>query len=553
MSRRKLPDLTFPMIAYGSIEQPDDLQRFMFMGGAKIKRSLAKSIIESGSLGPPIMKRLPLIAKLHEVLTNRIVAGGSKHTLRNQIYKISLLYTYLDSRLQHPTLESVADDFSSWIAHQKGRVLQGKTTEKTVYENGYKLATVLGETINTGSRFLMRNCGLKKPARSKKALGTEADKQNLAETMSLGPALLALSDQLDNERIFGEQPLALRFPNGRTLPLSHRPYKTKRKSIHPKFHPEERSPLCNLRIKSELLIFISQTGMNLAQATSITIGNFIYKSHLNGYQVRRLYKNRARGDVEFEIFSEYRKHFEHYLKWRNSIFPTTKHARLFPFVAAPGKTVQYVSPFKSLINVIRAAGYKYVGPKKLRSTRVNWLLRRSQDPGITAEMSQHTQRTLLTSYQKPHHQLAVAEVTKFWNRTDPSLMSAGPGQCSGTTPERAPGAPTGVPEPDCYGASGCLFCVHHRDIDTEDYVWSLTTLRYLKSLEEARKKPLRLKEQPRTTSASLVIERLTAKLKEFEESSPVRSNWVSEAIAKVAEEEYHPRWAGFVVAAEILQ
>ena len=51
-----------------------------------------------------------------------------------------------------------------------------------------------------------------------------------------------------------------------------------------------RFPIVNLRIESELLMFIAQTGMNLQQAHTLRVEQFHYTSHLDGYQVRT-YKN----------------------------------------------------------------------------------------------------------------------------------------------------------------------------------------------------------------------------------------------------------------------
>jgi len=42
------------------------------------------------------------------------------------------------------------------------------------------------------------------------------------------------------------------------------------------------------------------------------------------------------------------------------------------------------------------------------------------------------------------------------------------------------------------------------------------------------------------------MERVTAKLKYFKESSEVRALWVSEALARIEEGDYHPRWDGFI-------
>lgn len=53
--------------------------------------------------------------------------------------------------------------------------------------------------------------------------------------------------------------------------------------------------------------------------------------------------------------------------------------------------------------------------------------------------------------------------------------------------------------------------------------------------------------------ALLVIERLAAKLRFFEESSEVRRLWVEESKARIREGNYHPAWDGFIRLAELRQ
>ncbi|TWI44741.1 hypothetical protein IQ22_04690 [Pseudomonas duriflava] len=109
-----------------------------------------------------------------------------------------------------------------------------------------------------------------------------------------------------------------------------------------------------------------------------------------------------------------------------------------------------------------------------------------------------------------------------------------------------------APDPDCINAAGCLFCVNHRDIESEDHVWSLSSLRVLKSLELTRYRPASTgRSDEADHPAMLAVERLSAKLRFFQESSEVRRLWVEEALARIAEENYHPAWDGFIRLAEV--
>lgn len=46
--------------------------------------------------------------------------------------------------------------------------------------------------------------------------------------------------------------------------------------------------------------------------------------------------------------------------------------------------------------------------------------------------------------------------------------------------------------------------------------------------------------------ASITVDRITEKLKQFEISSTVRALWVSEAVNRVEEGNFHPKWDGFI-------
>ena len=186
----------------------------------------------------------------------------------------------------------------------------------------------------------------------------------------------------------------------------------------------------------------------------------------------------------------------------------------------------------------------WIPPATLRNTRVNWLLRRSGDESQTAEMGQHAVKTLQDRYERPSQHLAATEITNFWNANDPikrqnlknSLIAS---QCD-ATPEATPDKPLSVAEPDCVIPSGCLWCRHLRDVDSFDYVWSLVSFRYLKSLESA---DVVSKEK---FPSDLVIDRVTEKVRWFQDSSEERASWVEEAQSRIEEGDFHPNWAGLI-------
>src|SRR5690606_7468092 len=78
----------------------------------------------------------------------------------------------------------------------------------------------------------------------------------------------------------------------------------------------------NIKTEAELLIFISQTGMNLEQALNLKIQEFhipTWSRDGSGKVPVKAYKARKQGEVLFEIFPAYREHFIRYLDFRKNV------------------------------------------------------------------------------------------------------------------------------------------------------------------------------------------------------------------------------------------
>lgn len=566
----QIPDLSFSSLKYGSIETPLCMKAFLYKGGAQVKRRLVSSLITNGSLGQPIAERLPLLVAIHEVLSDKIAIGGSKHTLQGTLNKIKQFYVNAEKNDRNLTIENIKHEYLSWVDTLKEKQRLKLTTEKAVYEHAYKLATPIAEVIGISSRTLIRAAGLKKPSKAKSALGKKSEKQRLDKLFEFGHSLFDITTSLSVKAIRGPIPIRINFRGGAVfddwcglVPISQGADSGElsanfNSSINGKRHRrwqadstnETRFPAINLRLTAELLIFISQTGMNLAQATNFRVSGFSFQSHLDGYQVRRVYKNRKKGEVEFEIYSEYRGVFESYLKWRSEIFPNDTSGLLFPFIAPAGKTIQTVTRFNRIKKIMKLIGIQYTGPRSMRSARVNWYVRRSNDPDMTAEQAQHSKQTLFRYYLKPHHQIVVSEITNFWRQSDPLITPPSPGACVKREPLPIPQLATSAPRPDCANPAGCLFCVHHRDIDSFDHVWSLVSYRHLKTIEQSLNRTSSAQESldqdERVSPAELVIDRISTKLAAYQQGSEIRSGWVHESLLRIDEGHFHPKWDGFI-------
>ena len=153
-------------------------------------------------------------------------------------------------------------------------------------------------------------------------------------------------------------------------------------------------------------------------------------------------------------------------------------------------------------------------------------------------------------YEEPHHQAAAVEISKFHRMSDPALASVGPGLCTAKShPIQPASASEDRVQPDCSTPAGCLFCEFQRDVDSEDYVWSLATFQYLKMLELDKYVPPQGKQVDHPAHA--VIERIQRKLDHFAESSGTRSQWADEAANRMREGRFHEHYAGLIHLLEV--
>lgn len=560
----RIPDLTFPSVQYGQRETPWDLCVLLYRGGAKAYVKTVRRLIASGSLGGPLIERLDLVVKIHDAIHGRLVGGASTATARNNIRGLREFFGWAEQVNAPLTLEHVERTYLTW---SDALVYRRRVTRDLTASSAYSKASWVGEILDVvldRQTALISRTRLKPPSYHKAARASSAEKESLEQVFTFGHLLQDLCDGLPFEVVLkGQLPvrIALRhggevvewsgYTNGKAVETATNAAPTAVAHRPPGLVAWEadgtlrtRSPLVNLRLEAELLMFIGQTGMNLAQAHQLKIRHFSYASYLDGYQVKDR-KERRGGEVLFEIFKEYKPHFERYLAWRRDLFHDAE--LLFPFVRS-GRA-EHMHPQFRLRFICKKLNIRFVPPRTLRSARVNWLLRRSGDPDLTAALAQHTKETLLGVYERPSQQRAMGEVMRFWSKNDPGLASTpvAPGQCDGR-PVPMPGIPKHAPEPDCVRPSGCLWCEHHRDIDSQDYVWALASFRHLKIIELSKW------QAPAGTQdvhpAALVVERISQKLRWFGESRARRKAWVDEALTRIDEGTYHRDWHGAIEIVE---
>lgn len=569
-----IPDLTFSMVKYGKLETRWDLRVLLYKGGAKEKPRVVFKRMAAGELGRPLVERLELVKRIHEAMTARLIGGGAKSSAFSTLNRLRDFFAWADEFDQVVSLESVEDSYRHWCDFLLNRVRLKAIKDNTAYHTGYTLSSILCAALER-SQPLILTTRLRSRRRAPRAVGVAADKQNLADTFAFGHLCLDIIDSLALEAVYGPLPVTIRLRDDRTLEKwSGLRDPTHVAALQPGYESKEntkrvlqlradyeadrtlrtRHPLVNLRILAELMVFIAQTGMNLSQAHNLRRTQFSYKSTIDGYEVRD-YKERRKGEVLFEIFDEYKVIFNAYLAWRDAVFGVTSD-RLFPFVRKHGALASTLPDFRRLSEEVCAPlGIPFVGPRMLRNTRVNWLLRQSRNPDLTAEMDQHAKQTLLRDYENPSLQVAQLEFAQFWQDNDPRLATDNPmacpalGVCDGV-PKPIPGLPPEAPKADCTQPAGCLFCEHHRDIDSEDYVWSMASMRFLYSVILQRFRPPAKGKADAAAHVELTLEVLTARLKWFNESNVTRKAWIEEATEKLAEGDFHIHWRFLIESAE---
>ncbi|MFM0654711.1 site-specific integrase [Paraburkholderia sediminicola] len=546
----RIPDLSFPQVEFGAKETPWNLNILLYTGGADARMNHAQKLIASGAFGDPQLDRLELITKLHDEIGAGLGTGGSRNTALAQIQVVRSLFGFADRTSRPLTLDTVTDTYCAWadsLVHRtrlkKGTPRNARYPEQIplAISSAYALGAAIGKLLNSvleRQTSIVELTRLTSPKKRKTAVGVQAEKQSLSDAFAFGHLLQDVCDGLTLQAVLeAPLPVQLELRRGQLL-IRHGDFSIPTHKFQHRVLGV-RYTLANLRIEAELLMFIAQTGMNLEQGHNLQLRHFFYVSHLDGYQVKE-HKARRGGKVLFEIFKDYKAHFERYLDWRRSLFPDSN--RLFPFVGQEGSRPDRRFTGHRFRAVCKELGLRFGSPRLLRNTRVNWMLRTTGDPDLTAEMAQHTKQTLLGVYELPSLQRALVETTRFWSKFDPDLaktQAVAPGGCNGNPTEVA-NIPAGTPRPDCTTASGCLWCENHRDVDTLDYVWALASFNQVKVIELSKtNSPQSDNDVP---PCKRVIDRIHDKLRWFEQSNEVRSGWVDEAQARVAEGDFHPEW-----------
>jgi integrase len=532
-------DFLFPDINFGPNETPYNLNILLYKGASKANRRIVSTLIGEKKLGDPIIDRLELVSSIHAEISADLAGGGSRISSENSIKNIRFLFSFADENDLPMNVESVVNTFCAWADSLYVRTLNKKNgggdastlSMRSAYSVAQSVGNIIDRLLNRASHVVELTKIVHRPIR-KGVTTVNAEKQNLEHTFLFGNLLLDLCDIFTLDFVRNTKlPVEIKLRNNKRFVQS--PTSEELPSPLPDLY--KRSHIINVRIEAELLMFVAQTGMNITQAVNSKVDQFFYAGHIDGYQVKTM-KARRSGQVLFEIFKDYKSHFERYLDWRRAIFLDSSY--LFPFVMRKGTIPRGKFAGVRISKICKKTSTAYIPPSTLRNTRVNWLLRRSADPDLTSEMVQHTKETLLSVYERPSLQRAIVESARFWSavEVDQRTESIAPGGCTGVA-KSIEDIPAGAPVPDCVKTSGCLWCENHRDIDSFEYLWALATFKHLKVIELS--KAMSPSVDRGILPSHIVIDRINDKLRWYEESNKIRKDWVIETSNRIAEGDYH--------------
>lgn len=241
------------------------------------------------------------------------------------------------------------------------------------------------------------------------------------------------------------------------------------------FHPH-RQQLAKLAGGAFVLLFIAQTGMNLAEVLKLR-WNDDYEVDAERQKFRAI-KCRAGGrQVYFAIPVGFLPSFRLYLKLREYLVKGHSCELLFPRVTERARGHRVLAALFERLHRIDPR-LPRVMSRQWRAAKSNWLIQNT-DIATTALILQNSERTVAASYAAGSEAGHLDEMTNFLNQVSTVVVSAGQqiergvdravGICtSAGEPNPVPG--TSGFAPDCNGPEGCLFCdkfkVHADERDT---------------------------------------------------------------------------------------
>lgn len=571
--------MVIDQIQYGTHETRWDLSVLFHKGAAAVRKDKVQRLINSGHFPEPSGDRVSLVKAIFEVIATKASLGASRNTVLSCLETTWRFFRWCDDKDIPLSEESAVAAFMKYADHLKHSALhEGAISLRHAHGTAKMLSNILGQALHVpgdrpGSYLLGLTNFPKKGFGSRKAFPNRPPVEHDGY-FEFGELLKQICDSLDFPTVAGSLPIRIALSGSESLLLTGNLIKpdldpdsisvphvreaalARRAPLPTDIKPVEvrkRSSILNLRIESELMMFIAQTGMNLAQASSMRREPYRWQTVGDELLVFRVYKGRRSGEAVFRCFRSYREHLNCYIDWLDQVGLSIDYdQRLFPVISRGMNPAAGAVPnFYALKKATKSVGIEYISPQRVRSERINWLLSFTNDPETTADLAAHSSSVLLQDYARPDVDAAIEEISLFNKALDQKIRSAGPGICSDpkSGPRQIEQSPTNIPAPDCTNADGCLFCDNYRDILSYDYCWKLASHCKLKELELSMNPPYI---DLNTNPAKHVVDRLTTKLEAIARVDSKCASWVNKARNQIRSSVFHPEWESHITVLEEL-
>ena len=487
-----------------------------------------------------VTARIPLVYALHSELNGIVSSGGSPRTLEGGVSRVRAFYMYSDGLGIDPTKANACSLYCGWVKSLYKSVNSGDAKEDGCYGKASGMATLLGNATGLGREFFVLHAGLTAP--SKKNAFPQIYKQNLGNAKRFIDDLMDIRNCLGIEAFQRPLPAQLKMSNGQEIMLysgltQHEQLladKLANVSLRVRY------ALYNVRVETELMLFISQTSMNLSDAAGLKFQELKFYTVGASFEART-YKGRKQGEVIFTAYGEYKPYFLDFLAFRKALGISEHTNLLFGKLPQAGRTVSDNPNPRSLIRLMKKLERPFVIAGELRKTRQNWLARKAGDPALAAEIGQHDLETFGRYYERPNHQTATTEWSNYYRSSAKAKRAALVGECTGQ-PIPVKELPAGFEEPNCVNPNLCIFCISYKGIKTYSYIWSIVSYKVLRE----REKLVSLRSNADVSGLESAISRLDQIIGAFETAGKKCAGWLAKAAQQTQMGNYHPRWSGFI-------
>jgi len=509
-----------------------DLTRWLIPGAAAQHQRWFEKNVKDDDWNNVDESRIPLIQDVMKHLNSVFRKGKSKESVISAYLTIREFWSYCEIEDKALIKENLSEAFSSYdrFIYDKAWGKSGTSKKKnTAYARLHQVCHFMDAALGVHESKKHRLFSLcirayKKPRKT--VLSPTAEKQKLDDVRVFASFISDVCKEFTIEKVKKDSLINFNYTvNGETKE-SHYPYRLTKNEFWKAQNSGGITSRTRLRVEAELLMFALYTSMNPGQIIELPLGDFDWEKKGNDWHVT-VYKPRAGETKSFFIPIEYRDRLKNYEAYVKEFYPDSQW--LFPL---PEKSDRY----RNIRNFCDDHEIPWFPPNALRTVKANFIYR--LDPELEPELIQHKAETFRQHYHQPSLLKTSQEITEFWQGQSTNNLGGGCNLDPRETKDRS----EKVIKPNCWEASGCLWCENYRDVESLDYVWSLLSYRELMFIE--RKWTL----MDTDTKPDYVIERIAQRLNALKEVSERFSDWIDEAESRVASRRFHPTWDSLLEA-----